>query len=1048
MRAFSHPAMAPAAKAALKPTAAQPAGTRHLIDGGLRARRSIGNRALCQLFEAAFGRRDDAQDGLEREADAIGAAIGAQLGPDAMAPGALPASARRVAESLLGPLPDITVSDGGGALPPGALASAAGTRIHLAEGALPSALPVYRAVLGHELVHLAQQRDGAGGGRQYLKVGQVEFPDVTVEQQAGASVLLVDRIPVLHCAGKMDAQVEYQSGPMQYLIAVNAGASVTRLPTLDLIGQRYPALEGRLVIGEPQTSLPSEGLAARAAAGERRQRTVLYFGRKPRAAAAPPLAAAASAPPAQPAANSAATAAPQRVPEASLAADASPYRQMTVAARAAKVGELLEKWLSSQEIEAVFRASASESEFLQLERAVDFQAVLEKLSEWEVIRLAAAGPILPPYAAVVNRKRAEYLARITREWGLPRAEVFATFIFDTTTNDEVVAVLGLLAGEQELGRTVGRMFALQLRLAQRGISLAQFKDRDWQAGDILTGLGHAASSVMNTAPAVADASGLAMMRQAGDMPEPYRQAVEQINMAAFMQSLTLGNMALGAADLAFLGLPSTVKGIVYDLPLALVAGIDELRQGHVAAGVELLTVPAVVVLSSALGLRAYRKSRVGALLELSGEGKALYDTLKTSIGVPGMQQVAGYIQRDAAARILAAEAGAEGILALHQSQGNVAAARALLQRPRPPLALALPPAAEAAGLGHGAIDLVYNPATNSWEMPARGKALRPSELTPAPSAAAAPALPVASVRPPVKPATPALAPGKALPQLGPGGPVPATVSQAQQRMAQAQQVLLRTEQQLDAARARGARRAELKAAEKGVKQAQTELAEAQRAHARLVQLESDLAALDAQLQQELNPAGGFSAAERQEGRRPNVYPPTGTASGKRFWNLKNREKRAQGEVASEVAQSTRTLRDQVEAATPGKTARPAALGNAAQLGLTKDGVPLDVTTGRPLTVKNWATDHIVSRDELALDQRFLRLTPRQRDILLLEIPENYLPMSVEANGSKGALSVDQWIAARQRSNQALPPAMADALRAADQRARRAIEAKYRELLPE
>src|ERR1017187_3512347 len=97
-----------------------------------------------------------------------------------------------------------------------------------------------------------------------------------------------------------------------------------------------------------------------------------------------------------------------------------------------------------------------------------------------------------------------------------------------------------------------------------------------------------------------------------DLPEPYRQAVTDVDMAAFEQAFTPGNVILGAADQALLGLPSTVKGVVYDLPRSVVGGIDELSKGHVVAGVEQLTVPVILVIGAILGVRAFRQARVAA----------------------------------------------------------------------------------------------------------------------------------------------------------------------------------------------------------------------------------------------------------------------------------------------------------------------------------------------------------------------------------------------------------------------------------------------------
>jgi hypothetical protein len=136
------------------------------------------------------------------------------------------------------------------------------------------------------------------------------------------------------------------------------------------------------------------------------------------------------------------------------------------------------------------------------------------------------------------------------------------------------------------------------------------------------------------------------------------------------------------------------------------------------------------------------------------------------------------------------------------------------------------------------------------------------------------------------------------------------------------------------------------------------------------------------------------------------------------------------------------LKDRLAAATPGPAARPVALANARSLPNEAlrpvNGVPIDVTNGLPMTTADWATDHLESRVEIARDPRFARLSPAKQREILTNVPENYLPITLVANSSKGIKSVNEWIAARARTNP-IPKEMAEALRAADQRARAAIE---------
>jgi hypothetical protein len=107
-----------------------------------------------------------------------------------------------------------------------------------------------------------------------------------------------------------------------------------------------------------------------------------------------------------------------------------------------------------------------------------------------------------------------------------------------------------------------------------------------------------------------------------------------------------------------------------------------------------------------------------------------------------------------------------------------------------------------------------------------------------------------------------------------------------------------------------------------------------------------------------------------------------------------------------------------------------------------NGMPIDVTTGAPITSTNWTVDHIVSRAEIAADPRFAALTPLQQLDLLLDVPENYLPLTRSVNSSKGPLSIPDWLRGRP-AGRAIRPDIAKALLAAHARAKAAIDARFR-----
>ncbi|TFV50218.1 DUF4157 domain-containing protein [Bradyrhizobium niftali] len=244
-------------------------------------------------------------------------------------------------------------------------------------------------------------------------------------------------------------------------------------------------------------------------------------------------------------------------------------------------------------------------------------------------------------------------------------------------------------------------------------------------------------------------------------------------------------------------------------------------------------------------------------------------------------------------------------------------------------------------------------------------------------------------------------------------------------------------------------RAELKTAQKSEQVARVEAEKVAASRTAMSKLEDEIAAIDDQIHQELFPEGGFSKEQIRAGRRPGLVPPT--ATGGKYHDLVAQRAKKLQELQGQTEGLTKSLAERVNAATPGAEAKPVAMKNATEIktpGLAPTkGAPIDVTTGAPIKGDEWAVDHIVSRNEIAADPRFRRLSPKEMDEILLDLPENYLPITKEANSSKGALSVDDWIAARASNKKPLPDAVVPALRDADKRARAAIEKYFREHAP-
>jgi hypothetical protein len=162
----------------------------------------------------------------------------------------------------------------------------------------------------------------------------------------------------------------------------------------------------------------------------------------------------------------------------------------------------------------------------------------------------------------------------------------------------------------------------------------------------------------------------------------------------------------------------------------------------------------------------------------------------------------------------------------------------------------------------------------------------------------------------------------------------------------------------------------------------------------------------------------------------------------------------QTRLQDEVAGLHRSLTEQATAATPGVERRPMAIDNANLLPTElrpAGNVPIDVTTGKPMTARDlvtWEADHIMPRAEISRDPRFARLTPSQREFILLDIPENYMPLTKSANGSKSGRTIPEWIANRAQNKNPVPGHLIEPLAKADQVARAAVEAAFKRFLGE
>ena len=326
------------------------------------------------------------------------------------------------------------------------------------------------------------------------------------------------------------------------------------------------------------------------------------------------------------------------------------------------------------------------------------------------------------------------------------------------------------------------------------------------------------------------------------------------------------------------------------------------------------------------------------------------------------------------------------------------------------------------------------------------------------------------------------------PSVGSPAPTPSTsrTAAAYSRLAETQQVLVRARERIAAAEDR------LKTAEgnaqvarelnKGAQRGSTnkatakewlgkEEAELRSAQAELASAKKIEASVAGEVQHVASTQTKIATAERElaevnrkmteisndpallaRGHTRNVAPERTAPRGKEYRDLENQKAQLEKTLHDLQDDLTRNVRDQVAKWTPGKRARPAALDNAKAVAETVPELapvgskPIDVTTGRPMVTDAWETDHIISRNTIANDPRFLLLDPAGRNTMINGIPENYLPMTKAANGMKGDMTVNEFIMYRGRVGEPIPPRMADGLRAAHARAEKAIDAMWDKLL--
>ncbi|WNG16176.1 hypothetical protein [Cystobacter fuscus] len=317
---------------------------------------------------------------------------------------------------------------------------------------------------------------------------------------------------------------------------------------------------------------------------------------------------------------------------------------------------------------------ATPGDYVALQERVDMPRLVEALDGWSAVRLGALGPVRADAADLLTRKRAAFLLEATERYGHYHAEVFALFVLHSAHDDEVRALLRLLARDKQLGQTLGLMPAVREELERRGLPLSAHPERAERPGDVLRGLGRAARDVLATSPMSDGGRYSELSARWKQLPAPYQEAAYEVERALALRHFSPGSVAVGSFDAVTFGVP---LGFYY-LVLGTGQGVASLSRGQYEQATRELA-PALLLgalYAGGRGPRVLSKPRLTALKERVRQ-------LEARLGVEGVRALARDLQASREAGHFVAVGGMDAALALGEARGDVARAQAMMARARP-----------------------------------------------------------------------------------------------------------------------------------------------------------------------------------------------------------------------------------------------------------------------------------------------------------------------------------------------------------------------------
>lgn len=355
-------------------------------------------------------------------------------------------------------------------------------------------------------------------------------------------------------------------------------------------------------------------------------------------------------------------------------------------ATAAVCGDVPSGWPflgSEDEVLAPFLGCTSPAAFVALQRTVDMPRLVESLSDWNAVRLGALGPLDAKSADTLNRKRAAFLVGVTEKYGVPRAEVFALFVLHSSFDDELRQLLRLLTDNKQSRETLGQMAAVREELQRRGLEFSAYPDRAERAADVLRGLARAGRDALSSSSVSDGARYQDFSVKRGHLPPPYQAALDEVERALMEQHYSPGSTALGAFDHLTFGVPLGF----YHLVAGAGHGAYSAHQGRYEQATRELAPAALAVAlyAGGRGTRALvkssgaRRSGLPRLAVLDAETlKAIVKDLEEKLGGDAAREVFALIRGERSVGYFVAAEGLEGAIAIHEAQGNVPKAQAML----------------------------------------------------------------------------------------------------------------------------------------------------------------------------------------------------------------------------------------------------------------------------------------------------------------------------------------------------------------------------------